>query len=102
MSAKNWSICPQCEERAHAERRNKIITLKQSYGTVPLEDFERQLDEARAVPVLKETMREDWSIGVNHNGGFHVRYRCSCEECGFTFAFDHTQPVPMKRGQEAT
>lgn len=94
MSADNWTICPKCADK-HAENIERCEReLSQSYGRISSEDWLALRDDAkrqRDVPV-KETLREDYDIGVNPNGVFEIEYTASCE-CGFKFSFKHEADV---------
>jgi len=92
MSADNWRICPKCLENVSTGRSVAIEKAKASYGTVPLEDFQKAMDKAKALPQEPDdTLREDYELGVDEDGVFFVNYSCSCHYCGFSFKFKTTQ-----------
>ena len=86
MSADNWTNCPRCT--AKELKRVKEIQLRagESYGKVSPDEYLELLAEAKKEPQVKDTLREDYEIGI-HGGTFEVSYGCKCEVCGFTFSF---------------
>lgn len=91
MSASNWRICPKCEK----EWVDPTIEVKKMYGTIPLEEYEEAMRDAKNSPPLKKTLREDYEFYLR---GFilHIYYGCSCEECGFKF--DLNKEINIEEG----
>ena len=98
MSAKNWRKCPRCLRQAETERREKLAEAERAYGIVPPARFLRLNEEATAEPVLRDTLREDYEIGVNERGVFEVRYRAECQKCDF--GFEYKAETPAEAGKE--
>lgn len=100
MSADNWAICPKCKDTADTKAVESAKLARESYGKVPVEEYQRMLDEADklADKGLDETLREDFAVGVKADGTFEVIYGCRCRACGFTHSFRHSAPV-MKGGR---
>jgi hypothetical protein len=89
MSADNWTTCPKCRRTAERERAEKIASATARYGQDRPEDWLYLMREAEKPLDLKETLREDYYIGVDDEGRFVARYCCRCEECGFAHEFEH-------------
>lgn len=60
MSADNWAICPRCCEHKDGD----------------------------VVGDPDSTLREDYELGIDHEGCFHVVYSCSCKVCKFRWQFE--------------
>lgn len=95
MSADNWDTCPQCAYGFHAEAKRARLRAEATYGQVPPADYNAGLE---AVQRLEKkalepgpTMREDYELQVLADGSFCVRYRASCDVCGFDFQFSHDE-----------
>src|SRR4051812_49235291 len=102
MSANNWRVCPQCKARKEAERHAKLAAASKAYGKVPEGDWLKMVEEANRTPDrdkddLEESLREDWSLGTDADGEFHVSYRAGCERCGFEHRFQHSEKVKLEK-----
>ena len=93
MSAKNWSRCPRCLRLAEAERKKKLAAAEKAYGKVAPASFIRLNEEATKEPVLRDTLRHDYEIGVDERGMFAVRYRAKCEACDFGYEYKFETPA---------
>ena len=95
MSADNWSICPKCKVTAEHAAASAATKARESYGNVPVEQYQRMIDEADKIASkgLEDTLREDFSVGVKADGTFEVIYGCRCGTCGFAFTFKHSEPT---------
>ena len=92
MSADNWTFCPQCRAKEAEAIKERRRAADEAYGKVSPAEW-RALDEAaRLIPEPRETLREDWDIGI-HEGKFSVDYGAGCAECGFRFTFTHEGPT---------
>lgn len=94
MSADRYSICPQCVADQIFEAACAEKILPEAYGKVTpdvylflVETANRQYKNRAEMP---ENLREDYYVGVNHNGKFVVNYVCECSVCGFTYS--HVSP----------
>lgn len=96
MSANNWRKCPKCLRNADRRRAEAIAKAEKSYGQVPSETYRSRLEAANSIGTdLRETLREDWEIGVNSEGEFHCGYRASCSKCGLEFTFTDERTVSL-------
>jgi len=93
MSADNWAICPKCKKEHKVKREEALKQARALYGRIPLEQYEKQLQDALNIPIeIDESLREDYEIGVTRGGKFYVDYGCMCE-CGFKFSFKHEEVI---------
>lgn len=99
MSANNWRQCPRCIARAAARQADKARAAERAYGSISRAAYEALWEEARKVEPVSEHMREDYQLGVYEGGEFGVTYRCECQDCGFTFAFEHAENVELDAGE---
>lgn len=87
MSADNWTTCPKCkikhEEQLAADQRR----VSSSYGRVPAEKYVEAVRKLENPKQLEQTLREDYSQGIDENGEYSCSYGASCQECGFSFSF---------------
>jgi hypothetical protein len=100
MSADNWRVCPQCRAKLINDLDKAEQKLKKQYGkiepdvfilsTQTLQNQREKMDET-----LGETLREDWSIGVDEDGLFVVGYRCSCSNCEFSYEYDFDKQLKL-------
>jgi rubredoxin len=88
MSANNWAICPQCEQR----KKKLEEEVKGLYGQIPAEDYLRKVEELKTQKKDQYTLREDYEIGI-YQGRFNVNYRGSCEVCGFTYNYEYRDKI---------
>jgi hypothetical protein len=73
------------------ERREREEAVKQAYGKVPESEYLRLKEGARVSLPFGDDLREDYEIGMEKDGTFNVRYKCSCGVCGFSFEYKHTE-----------
>lgn len=99
MSAKNWRVCPKCFKRDNDARDKRIADTKKLYGRVTADEYRDLIKVAEATIDRKESMREDYEIGIDEDGLFYVDYRASCEWCGFTFNHKHEQSALETKGK---
>jgi len=74
MSAYSWRICPRCKIKNDEANAKKLSGVEK-----PNE--------------LKETLREDYEIGIDEDGLFYVNYGGRCDECGLVYKFNHEEEV---------
>jgi hypothetical protein len=93
MSADNWTRCPTCEAKRQASIHTAEEEAVAAYGTVSVEEFDRLRDVSLAMKdaPVEDTLREDYSVGVNVAGQFSISYSCSCKVCGFEWT--HNPPA---------
>lgn len=89
MSADNWAICPKCKITAEEKQKKLKLKAGAAYGKVEPEAYLQMLAEAEGPIVHKETLREDFYIGIDEDGDFSASYRGNCTECKFSFSFKH-------------
>ena len=97
MSADNWAICPQCKASKLAVRDENKRKAEESYGKVDAAEYLRLLQVSSIAVKVEETMREDYEIGVDDEGVFHIGYYASCN-CGFKFEYKHTEVASRPTG----
>jgi hypothetical protein len=93
MSADNWLRCFNCQRKADEEHQRAEATVRSKYGSIPADEFVRELQAVKVRPVLDATMREDYEVGLDESDSFSVDYRCSCETCGFSWSYKHTRAI---------
>ena len=95
MSADNWAVCPVCWDEEVRRVEFLRATAADAYGKVPVEEFDRLRTEAEkeldSTPFA--TLREDYEVGIFTDGEFYVSYSASCEKCGLTHNFSHSDQV---------
>lgn len=97
MSANNWTTCPKCKDRAATKQAQAAMDAAEAYGKVTIAQYEHlKLQIVEAAKFDRETMREDYELGVDQNGRFYVDYSCSCQTCDFEFSYRHEQQLPLK------
>lgn len=94
MSADRWSMCPGCKKKAEQKRKDLLKQIEDGYGKIPADEFMELVERSAQPqkPLTLNTLREDWEIGI-YEGEFGVDYYASCEECGFSYVFKHTEKV---------
>ena len=93
MSADNWGVCPRCEKRRHADIESMRLKVADSYGKVPVAEFDdlREQHTAMRAAHPKPTLREDYEIGIDEGGGFYAIYKGRCSDCDFSHEFRHEE-----------
>jgi len=96
MSANNWTVCPRCTQTYVSKIARAKQALNDSYGKVPIEEYERLLENLQTAQKENEeepeTLREDYEQGI-YNGHYRVSYSGSCENCGFEFEYKFEKEV---------
>ena len=93
MSADNWAICPQCKINAENELEKFSKKLKNSYGKISAEDYELLRSEEPSGEVEEQTLREDFSIGVDEDGFFFLNYSGHCTKCQFKYQEKYNKQI---------
>lgn len=99
MSADNWTRCPKCCAEWSKRQDEAIQELSASYGKVSQEEYATLKEKTINPKRPDETLREDYEVGVGVSLRnslvtlFSVSYGCSCQECGFSFSFNHEQQI---------
>lgn len=93
MGADNWGICPKCKERADIKQERLEQRLISGYGKLPEAEYLELREKVSSPPQLEPTMREDYELGTDSTGAFYVRYRASCNVCGFSYKFQTDENV---------
>jgi hypothetical protein len=95
MSADNWGVCPRCLKKQIETQAKKVQEVNDSYGKVSQEVYMKNLEDLQRRKLIEEfTLREDYDIGVDGDGEFHIDYRASCENCGLEFGYKHAEVIP--------
>lgn len=93
MSADNWRVCPKCKKTAEAKKAHEKAAVQKAYGEVSIVEFLLIRNKAEAVVQLEDTLREDYFIGIDEKGKFHVDYTGCCDECGLKHEYHYSQQV---------
>lgn len=98
MSADNWAQCPRCEVRGRAELEARETKIRESYGKIPVEQFDADraaLEQDRSdFEKRMPAFREDYEIYGAESGSVTVSYRGKCRDCGLTLQFKEDHPIP--------
>ena len=92
MSADRWAVCPKCKEKVEQAHANLLSRVETDYGKVAANEYIELIEQSRQSDEEERTLREDWEIGI-WDGELIISYRASCEECGFTYEFEHKKKV---------
>jgi len=95
MSADNWAICPKCKKSEDAKQEKLRKKATAAYGKVPPDEYLKLLEAANNPQEMRETLREDYQIGVMDDGEFDIEYSAYCDKCGFKFSYKHAEDVPI-------
>lgn len=90
MSADNWTLCPRCNAHNQAKKQERVKRTEKAYGKVPPEQWLKLKQLSDAVVRGKDTLREDYEVGISSDGTFVVNYRGECD-CGFSFTYNHEE-----------
>jgi len=94
MGADNWAACPRCLARARAKEARELAAVMQSYGNVPVAEFDAARASVKpAEPHMFTTFREDCEIYGAETGAVKVNYGGTCETCGLHLEFSETHPI---------
>jgi hypothetical protein len=85
MSATNWDECPECLRSWVRDKETAAQAAKEAYGRVPESEYHAMLEKVHNWPTLKETLREDYEVGIASDGQFYVYYKAFCDKCGFDY-----------------
>lgn len=102
MSASNWARCPRCVAKRLSDLAELDVKVTQSYGAVPVEEFDRMRAEAirQRIDVEDEgsyqTLCEDYEIYGAEDGVVVVSYSCGCQICGLGTNFNHKHPLDVR------
>ena len=95
MSADNWAVCPKCKAAAIKAREDKQLAIGKAYGSVPPQEYLDMLKAIEGPLVFPETFREDYEQGVLPDGEYYISYCGSCEECGLSHSFKHSEQLKL-------
>jgi hypothetical protein len=101
VSANNWGICPRCKAKREDDVRALDIDLAQSYGEVPIEQFDhlRAERDKLATAEPERTLREDYEIWINQDGRFYASYVAHCSVCQFKHTLLQDEQLDVRAGQ---
>lgn len=99
MSADQWSRCPKCTKARLANFENLERQVNDSYGKVPVEEFDRARAHLEAERLKLEsdkfrTWREDFDVTGAEDGTVQFDYRGSCSVCRLELKFVFEQDIP--------
>lgn len=95
MSADNWAVCPVCDERRRIKFGQREQEVKDAYGKVMIEEFDRlreelDLDQAKT---LEPTFREDYEFYGAADGVVTATYHGHCDVCKADLKFEHDHTI---------
>jgi len=95
MSADRWNTCPKCKVIAEQNRIKLARKAEKSYGKVSSEQYLRMLEDVKNGDKQdeRETLREDFYIGLDEDGEFSIDYSASCDKCGFKHTFEYKKTI---------
>lgn len=93
MSADNMAICPKCSRQAKAARKELTERFETAYGKVSEEEYLRLKEEVKKPLNSDFTLAEYYEIGIYGDSDFFIRYKSTCDVCGFEFEFKHKEKV---------
>lgn len=93
MSADKWSICPQCMQTTLKQKEKQVKETTEKYGKVSVEEYKKLLQYSIEPVNLEPTMREDYELGIDEDGSFDITYSAYCDQCKFSFEFNHISNV---------
>jgi len=96
MSADNWTICPKCNKSSLQLEKKEREKIKNSYGKISAEEYLELVRQHKLPKKIEDTLREDYEIGIDENGGFSIHYSCYCEECRFKFEFNYNEIIKFE------
>lgn len=93
MSPTNWAVCPKCEKKRQEELSKKKELLHSQYGKTEANYWLAQREQLSVEKKKEapETMRESYGMEMSIEGKFEVWYSASCDDCSFTFKFEHEE-----------
>jgi hypothetical protein len=99
MSADNWTFCPKCTKEREAIFANMERQVADSYGKVPVEEFDANRANLEAARLslntdVHRTWREDYTFEGASEGVVNVHYRGGCTKCKLKLEFSEDHPIP--------
>ena len=91
MSPRNWSVCPQCSLRRSLEIEKFDKDLRNEYGKISIEDFEKL---KLTIPpfIEKPTLAQYYEFWFDEpSRKFFYTFHFTCRECGF--GLDHQNSI---------
>ena len=95
MSADNWTKCPKCTLLALKKKQEEIAAVAESYGKVPLAEYEAALIKSREPTERTATLMECFEFVMDVGGGFSATYSARCDKCGFSHNFEHIEQIEI-------
>lgn len=95
MSADNWTTCPRCMKNATQKKAKLQKQVQESYGKIPVEEYDSVRVEVEKDISLEETLREDYQFYMGDDGNFSASYRAHCNICDFLHEFEHTKQLKI-------
>jgi len=96
MSADNWGVCPKCMAKAVRDKDNLKLKIDNSYAKIPAEKYLELFNKWKEPIAIKNTLREDYELGVDADGIFYVDYSCACTTCTFKHLFNDNQQLKVE------
>jgi hypothetical protein len=98
MGADNWGVCPKCMAKALQDKETLKFKIDKSYGKISSQAYIELIAKWNEPIDLKNTLREDYELGVEEDGSFHIDYSCSCTctVCNFKHLFNYNQQLKVE------
>lgn len=94
MSADNYTMCPKCVKNQEVELELNQQLLQDNYGKINREEYQKLVSSTSVKKELKETLREDYEIGI-YGDEFFYSYSASCSVCNYGFHKEHTEKLDL-------
>jgi hypothetical protein len=98
MSASNWALCPKCSKKYVSKIETAKKALNDAYGKVSIDQYNKLQNEFKNIENAdsednpEDSLREDYEQGIV-DGKYYVSYRASCQECNWSFKYEHSQKI---------
>ena len=95
MSADNWTVCPKCRKEAQDRTDRLIEMVNSSYGNLPQGEYDNLIVVLANRPAVGIYLAEYYELYIDSNNVFHAIYTAGCEKCGYSFSFNHEEPLDL-------
>ena len=94
MSADNWTVCPNCQEKRNKEIEARTKKINAAYGTVSREKYAELNEELKTFEQTKigQNLREDYEQGIL-NGEYYLSYSAVCTICKWSFKKEISEKI---------
>lgn len=98
MIADNWAKCPNCIKIDRDQKIKMRQKIDDSYGKIDQAEYLKLVEAANHEQQFRETLREDFQIGIDPFGMFSVTFAARCDRCGFKFDFTNSKDSFENKG----